>query len=352
MRALRWGLVGCGDIARRRVAPALRDLESCELVAVSRADASRAEAFAAEFGARRWHADWRELVRDPEVEAVYVATPVHLHAEQAVAAAEAGKHVLCEKPMALSAAECVRMNAAAEANGVRLGVAYYRRFYPAVGRVAEILRSGEIGTAVVAQLNAFERFDPAPGHPRRWLLEKGLSGGGPMFDFGCHRVEVLLNLFGAPARVSAVAGNVVFRREVEDTACAVFVFEGGAQAVLTVTHAAHEPRDTLEVFGSLGSVRADVLNEGRLRVRTAAGERVEAHPPHANYHQPLVEDFARAVAEGRPPLVDGRDGQAVSEVLDLIYAAAGAAAGGRGQPPVSEGTARSGREIRHEGSHS
>jgi predicted dehydrogenase len=105
MRVVRWGLVGCGDIARRRVAPALRDLGNCELVAVSRADAARAEEFAAEFGARRWHADWRDLVHDAEVEAVYIATPVHLHAEQAVAAAEAGKHVLCEKPMALSGAE-------------------------------------------------------------------------------------------------------------------------------------------------------------------------------------------------------------------------------------------------------
>ncbi|MET0624010.1 MAG: Gfo/Idh/MocA family oxidoreductase [Pyrinomonadaceae bacterium] len=325
-RRVGWGLVGCGDIARRRVAPALRDLGNCELVAVSRADAARVADFAAEFGARRWHADWRDLLNDPEVEAVYIATPVHLHAEQAVAAAEAGKHVLCEKPMALSGAECERMRAAAEANDVRLGVAYYRRFYPAVERVAEILKSGEIGAPVIAQLNAFERFDPAPDHPRRWLLDRRLSGGGPMFDFGCHRIEVLLNLFGPPAQVRAVTSNVLFKREVEDTACALFHFESGAQAVLCVTHAAHEPQDTLEIFGTLGSVRADVLNEGKLRVKTAAGERVESHPPHANFHQPLIDDFARAVVEGRPPRVDGRDGQAVSGVLDLIYAVAAPAA--------------------------
>jgi predicted dehydrogenase len=301
------------------VAPALRDLENCELLAVSRADAARAEAFAAEFGARRWHADWRDLLNDTEVEAVYIATPVHLHASQAVAAAEAGKHVLCEKPMALSAAECERMNAAAEANGVRLGVAYYRRFYPAVERVKEILETGEIGVPVVAQLNAFERFEPGPEHPRRWLLDKRQSGGGPMFDFGCHRIEVLLNLFGLPVVVSAVNGNVLFRREVEDTSCAIFQFVRGTHAVLTVTHAAREPQDTLEIFGSEGSVRADVLNEGRLRVRTAKGERFESHPPHTNLHQPLIEDFARAVVEGRPPRVDGRAGQKVSEILELIY---------------------------------
>jgi predicted dehydrogenase len=319
-RRVGWGLVGCGDIARKRVAPALRDLDNCELVAVSRADAARAESFAAEFGAKRWHADWRDLVEDPEVEAVYVATPVHLHAEQAVAAAEAGKHVLCEKPMALTVAECERMNAAAEANGVRLGVAYYRRFYPAVERVKQIIESGEIGVPVVAQVNAFERFEPAPDNPRRWLLDRGRAGGGPMFDFGCHRVEVLLNLFGDVKAVKGLATNVLFEREVEDTACALLQFERGTQGVISVTHAARDPHDTLEVFGSEGSVRVDALNKGSLCVGSKEGFSTQSHPPHANLHQPLIEDFADAVVEGRPPRVDGRVGQKVSEILELIYA--------------------------------
>ena len=319
MRKVGWGLIGCGDISRKRVAPALRDLENCELVAVSRADPTRAESFAREFGARSWHADWRDLVRDPEVEAVYVATPVNLHAEQSIAAAGAGKHVLCEKPMALSVEECERMNAAAQANGVRLGVAYYRHFYPAVERVAEIIKSGEIGAPVVARADAFERFEPGPDHPRRWLIERGRAGGGPMFDFGCHRVEVLLNLFGRAVEVKGLTSNVVFEREVEDTACALIRFEHGTQAVITAAHASREPRDTLEIFGSEGSIRIDVLNEGRLVIKSARGEREELHPPHANLHQPLIEDFACAVVEGRRPRVDGAVGQAVSEVLELIY---------------------------------
>src|SRR5205085_4109397 len=250
MRRVRWGLIGCGDIARRRVAPALRESPNCELVAVSRARAELAESFAAEFGARRWYGDWRHLIADEEVEAVYVATPVHLHAEQAIAAAEAGKHVLCEKPLAMSAAECDLMIAASAAGGVRLGVAYYRHFYPAVGRIKAVIASGEIGRPVVAQVNAFERFDPEASHPRRWLIEKRLSGGGPMFDFGCHRIEVLINLFGRVERVRSLVGNVVFEREVEDTASALLQFECGTQAALSVTHAAREPQDTLHVFGS------------------------------------------------------------------------------------------------------
>jgi len=189
MQSVRWGLIGCGDIARRRVAPALRALPNCELLAVSRARAEHAESFAREFGAGRWYADWRLLLADADVEAVYIATPVHLHAQQTVAAAEAGKHVLCEKPMAMSVAECDRMIAACAANDVQLGVAYYRRFYPVVERIRVLLLMGEIGRPIVAQVNAFERFDPEPTHPRRWLIEKRLSGGGAMFDLGRHQLE-------------------------------------------------------------------------------------------------------------------------------------------------------------------
>src|SRR5918911_4265141 len=158
----RWGLIGCGDIAHKRVAPALRDLHNCDLVAVSRADSDKAESFAREFGASRWYRDWRELIADEEVEAIYVATPVHLHAEQTIAAAEAGKHILCEKPMAMSVEECDRMIAACEANQVKLGVAYYRHHYPIIERIREILKTGEIGRPVIAQVNAFERFEPGP----------------------------------------------------------------------------------------------------------------------------------------------------------------------------------------------
>jgi predicted dehydrogenase len=133
---------------------------------------------------------------DYEIDAIYVATPVNLHAEQTIAAAERGKHVLCEKPMALTVAECDRMIAACRDNNVKLGVAYYRHFYPAVRRVKELIDSGELGVPVVAQINAFEWFDPSPSDPRAWLINKRLSGGGPMFDFGCHRIELSLDIFG------------------------------------------------------------------------------------------------------------------------------------------------------------
>jgi predicted dehydrogenase len=320
MSLVRWGLIGAGDIVRKRVAGALRDARDSALVAVSRARADHVERFARDVGARRWHASWRELVVDPDVDAVYVATPVRLHAAQTIAAAEAGKHVLCEKQMAMNAAECDRMIAACRANSVRLAVAYYRRFYPAVRRAADILASGEIGEPVFAQMIASEPFDPRPGAPRYWLVQRSESGGGPMADFGCHRLEVLLHLLGPVRRVKSLVANVVLRRDVEDTAVALLEFERGACAVVAVTNAAADRQDTLDLFGTKGSIRVASLNSGEIIVHAAGLDRRESHPPPPNVHVPLVEDFVSAVRERRDPTVDGPAGRAVAAVQDDIYA--------------------------------
>jgi predicted dehydrogenase len=317
---VRWGLIGAGDIVRKRVGEALREGRGCELVAVSRANADLVERFASEVGASRWYADWRDLVRDAGIDAVYVATPVHLHAEQTIAAAEAGKHVLCEKPMAMNAAECDRMIAACRDARVRLGIAYYRHFYPIVIRIRQLIASGAIGEPVFAQMMASEPFNPRPGAPRYWLVQPSQSGGGPMADFGCHRLEVLIHLIGPVARVTSVVANVALDREVEDTAAALLQFERGACGMVTVTNAAAERLDTLDVFGTRGSIRVASLNAGDMVVRIGTEERAESHPPAVNLHLPLVEEFADAVLSGRDPAVDGRTGLAIAAIQDDIYA--------------------------------
>jgi predicted dehydrogenase len=318
-RTPRWGLIGCGDIARKRVAPALNNSVNSKLVAVSRANAELLDSFADEFCVGKRYPDWRDLVQDPEIDAVYVATPVYLHADQTIAAANAGKHILCEKPMALDPAQCEQMIAACNRNRVKLGIAYYRHFYSVIRRIKEIIESGELGVPVFAQINAFEWFNPEPGHPREWLLQPERSGGGPMFDFGCHRVEVLLDLLGPITDVKSELGSVLFEREVEDVAIAQFRFESGACASLSVSHAAFEPQDTLNLFFSRGSIHVPVLNNGTMRVVDEHGERVEKHPAAQNIHQPLIEDFVSALIEDRPPVVGGEIGRRVAEIVERIY---------------------------------
>jgi|ERR1051326_69062 predicted dehydrogenase len=319
MDRLSWGLIGCGDIARKRVAPALRDLKESDLVAVSRRRGHLAESFAQEFGARRWYSNWQDLLLDDEIDAIYIATPVHLHAAQTIAAAQAGKHVLCEKPLALNVRECDQMLAACRDNKVKFGVAYYRHFYPLIRRIKEVIASGEIGMPVMGQINAFEWFNPTSDDPRAWLLNKRLSGGGPMFDFGCHRLEVFTNIFGAATNVKAICAKVLFAREVEDTATALLQFEQGTCGVLTVSHAVAERQDTLDIFGSHGSIRVTALNEAAVRIVNRRGERIETHPPAENLHAPLIEDFMAAVREDRDPAVSGQVGRSIALIEEQIY---------------------------------
>jgi predicted dehydrogenase len=221
--------------------------------------------------------------------------------------------------MALDVGECDRMIAAAESAGVTLGVAYYRHFYPIVQRVKQLLAQGAIGAPVVAQINAFERFDPPRGHPRAWLLDAALSGGGPMFDFGCHRIEVLLDLFGDVAEVGALRGNVLFDRAVEDAAIATLRFSPGPLAVVAVAHAAAEPQDTLDIFGSEGSIHVAKLNGSALRLVQGGTETVEPHPVPENAHRPLIQQFVDSVLGAGAPMVDGVAGRAVNRVLEAVY---------------------------------
>ncbi len=319
MKKIRWGIIGAGDIVRKRIVTAIQADECSELVSVARRNADLVEPFANEFEIARWYTDYREMLSDGEIDAVYIASPVFVHAEHTIAAAEAGMHVLCEKPMAMDRDECAKMIAACESNRVRLGIAYYRRFYPVIARIRNALAGREIGRPVLAQMNAFEAFNPGPDHPRRWFIEKARSGGGPMMDFGCHRIEILLDLFGPTARVEAINANVVFDREVEDTSAALFQFQSGVCGSLTVTHAVHESVDRFDIYGTGGSIHIASLNSGEIEIRTLAGTTFESHPPAVNFHTPLIADFSRAIVDGRDPLVGGRTGRDVAAIEDAIY---------------------------------
>lgn len=319
MRKIRWGLIGCGDIARKRVAPALRDLKNCTLQAVTRKRSELAADFAQEFGATKWYGEWRELLNDDQIDAVYVATPVYLHAQQTIEAAQAGKHVICEKPMAMNPDECDSMVEACKAHGVRLSIAYYRHLYPVVSRIKKMLAENQIGTVVLAQINAFEWFDMTEGHPRGWLFKKELSGGGPMMDFGSHRIEVLHNLFGPVLSTLGVTGNVLFEAEVEDTTCALFQFQNGTYGVLSVSAAVSEASDSLDLYGSGGSIHVPVLNEGTLELVSKESRRVEHHPPHKNLHLPYIDAVTEAILEDREPPVAGEAGREVARIVQEIY---------------------------------
>lgn len=319
MHVIRWGIIGCGDIVMRRVGPALKSIPNCEIAAVARSEPDRLEDCRKELQAARGFADWQELVRDEVVDAVYIATPVCVHSEQALTALQHGKHVLCEKPLGMNEEECQQVLAASRQSTTCLGVAYYRRYYPVVRRLKEILDSGEIGDIILASAEASETFLPAINHPRRWILDNAQAGGGSLMDFGCHRIEVLLHLLGREVSAGGTWGRAYADHDVEDTATVAIQFKNGANGVVTVTRGGTVARDVLRIQGTHGMLRVDNLNVGWLTVTSEAGIRQETLPCHANPHMPLIEGFCTAIQEKRSADVDAEMGWRVQRIIDTVY---------------------------------
>lgn len=316
---VRWGLLGCGDIASKRVADAIASDANSKLVAACRRTESLLTEFGKRFGIDHLTTSAADLIARNDIDAIYIATPVHQHCEQTIAAAAAGKHVLVEKPMALDPAECERMIAACSAAGVRLGVAYYRRFYPVVNRIAELIADGTLGRplSILATTGNSNRF-PSDD----WRVVASLGGGGPVMDIGSHRLDLFLHLLGDVRRVqSSCAASPDF--EAEDAATVLVDFENGAQGVLQCYFGTVDTPDRLEVIGTEGRATTEDLNAGDLTLFTSGSSLTEAHPPHENLHAPLIRDFADAIRSGREPRVTGEIGKATNSIIAGVYASVG-----------------------------
>ena len=321
-RIIHWALIGCGDIADRRVAPAISAHPRCELSLVMCRDTDRAGYFAEKHSAV-WSTTRPEtLFSDDEIDAVYIASPPESHAEYAIAAAGEGKHVLCEKPMALSAAECDAMVEAARKHGVRLGVAYYRRLFPQVQAMAALLSEGALGQPLVVRAAVGERYAPVPDAPGAWRLDPAISGGGPLQDIGSHRIDLLLHLFGLPERVGATLQSSSGEREVEEQATVLLRYASGMRGIIDADWSRDTRRDLFEITGTEGKVVCDPLSgETYIISRGGGGETRRVEFPE-NVHAPLIDDFARAILEDRAPVCSGEAGADVARVTELAYRSA------------------------------
>lgn len=283
-----WAVAGIGDIARKRVIPAIQAEERSRIAGFVTRDPAKAAAYGS---ARTWRSV-AEAVADPAVDAVYLALPVALHAEAAMTALRAGKHVLCEKPMAMNFSEAERMVAAGRASGRIFGVSYYRRLYPKLLRARQIVAEGAIGRPLIAEANCHGWLEI---EGREWLADPALAGGGPLYDIASHRIDAMNFLFGKPERACGALSNAVHAMAVEDSATVLLQYGGGVHAVVDVRWNSRVARDQFRIIGERGEIGLDPLNGPELRVKTNEGEKVELLPAHANLHYPIVANFVDAV---------------------------------------------------------
>ncbi len=318
-----WAMIGTGRV-HKWMAPTIKEARDTKLVAVLSRDKARAAAFAKEHGIERACDRLDELLRAPEVDVIYIASPNSLHAPQTIKAAEAGKHVFCEKPMAPTLEECRSMIEACQKHGVKLGLALQYRQHPAHIKAREIVVSGKLGQLLFANAQVEK---PSPWIPG-WYYEPGMAGGGAMYLVGVHRIDLLRFILGCEVEeVSAFIGEQPPERPYEETVVGMFRLDNGAYGtlhfVLNIPHGANH----LEVHGSRASlfcIDTSNLQQGRsesggelLLKNDIATTRYQFQ--ETNPYKDEIEDFNRCVKEGGEPLATGMDGLRASEISIALF---------------------------------
>jgi predicted dehydrogenase len=326
MSELRWGVLSTANIAREKVIPGIRAADRCEVVAIASRDVDRARSVAAEQGIPTAHGSYEALLADPAVDAVYIPLPNHLHAEWAIAAARAGKHVLCEKPLAMTAADAERMIEAAATEGVLLMEAFMYRLHPSWVAARELVTDGRIGRLTAVQ-SWFSYFNDDASNIRN-IRE---YGGGALFDIGCYNVNLSRMLFGSePGRVEA---SIVRdpASGVDVLTSALLEFEGGIATFTCSTRSESDQR--VHVYGTEGRIEIDIpFNippHLPTRIRLSHGGEPPVSPETqvftfepADPYGVEAAGFAAAVLDGSPVPVPPEDAVANLRTIQRIFDAA------------------------------
>ena len=294
MKILKWGFIGCGEVTEKKSGPAFSEVPGSSVEAVMSRSEQKARSYAERHGIRKWYTDAQELIDDPDVNAVYIATPPSSHATFAIMAMKAGKPVYVEKPLAASYEDCARINRMSEQTKVPCFVAYYRRYLPYFQKVKSIIQSGEIGEIVSVQIRfAVPPRDLDYSHPENlpWRLQPDIAGGGYFYDLAPHQLDMLQDIFGVIIDAYGICTNRAHLYNVEDSVSACFRFENGLPGSGSWCFVAYESarEDRIEVVGDKGQLSFSVFNYDPIRLITSSGVQsiTVPNPPYVQY--PLIK---------------------------------------------------------------
>ena len=319
MDNVKWLLVGTGDIANKRVAPALVDADNSELVAVCDLRKEEADKLAEKMSVSDVYTDFATALAESSADAVYLATPIWLHTEQAIQALEAGKHVLVEKPLALTAKDCDKVIATVEKSGKTAGCSYYRRSFNRYKFTKDMIENGEFGKIINIRMTMFSYFNPEKEDPKYWRVVREKSGGGPLSDMGTHMFDALVGLMGMPKSIYAKCANLTTDWDVEDSAVIIMTMADGAQVTASFNWNSKTWRHEFEIIGTEGKIDWLPYDAGPV-VKTIGRDIQSVDMPEAdNVHQPMVEDFVSAVINGKDPMCSVMEAKKTNVILDAIY---------------------------------
>ena len=294
MKQINWGFIGCGEVTEKKSGPAFNEVEGSQVVAVMSRSENKARSYAESHHIRKWYTDAQELIDDPDVNAIYIATPPSSHATFAIMAMRAGKPVYIEKPLAASYNDCIRINRISEQTGVPCFVAYYRRYLPYFQKVKEIIENGTIGKVINVQI----RFSVPPRDldyknekELPWRLQPDIAGGGYFYDLAPHQIDLLQNIFGVITRAHGYPANRAHLYKAEDTVSACFFFENGVTGSGSWCFVGHESakEDRIEVIGDKGSLSFSVFTYEPIVLITSEGKQSITVPNPSYVQLPMIK---------------------------------------------------------------
>jgi predicted dehydrogenase len=316
---INWGIIGCGNVTEVKSGPAFNKVGDSKLVAVMRRNESLAEDYARRHNVPKFYSKSADLINDKDIDAVYVATPPGSHAQYAIEVIKAGKPVYIEKPMAVTYAECMEINSAADKYGVPVFVAYYRRTLPGFLLVKDLIESGSIGKVRNVQIQFF--FSPSQGEKEgkpSWHVDPMIAGGGHLFDLASHQLDYLDFLFGPVHDVKAIALNQAGLYEAEDFVTAGFSFKNDVTATGTwcFTVDRDHIRDSIEIIGEKGSISFSTFSFEPIVLKNGEGRKEfpNERPEHVQFY--LIKKIVEALnGKGTSPST-GISGARTNRILD------------------------------------
>ncbi len=294
MKLLKWGFIGCGEVTEKKSGPAFNLVEGSEVVAVMSRNKDKARSYAERHHVKKWYTDAQELIDDPEVNAIYIATPPSSHATFAILSMRAGKPVYVEKPMAASYDDCTRINRVSEQTGVPCYVAYYRRYLPYFKKVKEIIRNKTIGDIMNVQVRFScppRNLDYSATASLPWRLQPDIAGGGYFYDLAPHQLDLLQDLFGVIIEAEGMCANRAGLYSAEDSVSACFRFENGLPGSGSWCFVGHESaqEDRIEVIGDKGMLCFSVFNYDPIQLVTSDGTTSISVPNPPYVQLPLIK---------------------------------------------------------------
>lgn len=322
MKTIKWGFIGCGEVTEKKSGPAFAEIEGSEVVAVMSRTEQRARAYAEHHQIRRWYTDAQSLIDDPEVNAVYIATPPSSHVTFAIMAMHAGKPVYVEKPLAASYEDCQRVNYVSQKTGVPCFVAYYRRELPYFNKVKSIVRSGQLGKISTVQIRYAAKARPEDYDRTNlpWRLHKEIAGGGYFYDMAPTQFDLLQDIFGVIIKADGICANRGGLYDAEDSVAASFMFENGIPGSGTWSFVSHESAqvDRIEIVGDKGLIHFSVFDHDPIHLITENMDTYLEVPNPEYVQKPLIEKVVRDLQGIEKCMITNIEATPTNWVLDRI----------------------------------